>query len=119
MSASQAINVNDRPCIVEVSYYFVANDVGYALGKRFPDPDEDLLRLSYGTVWAAPGLPRGRIVFSVARIQSVVAMIPYVLDGIEIFFLVEKPGLQMASMGGFEEEDNEAEDLEEEVALST
>ncbi|KAJ7187545.1 hypothetical protein GGX14DRAFT_611314 [Mycena pura] len=41
-------------------------------------------------------------------------MIPYVLDGTEIFFLVEKLGLEMATMGGFEEDDNEAEDPEDE-----
>ncbi|KAJ7210698.1 hypothetical protein GGX14DRAFT_624765, partial [Mycena pura] len=104
----------NRPRIVEVSYYFVANDIAYALGRCFPDADVDLLRESYGTLWAAPGPARGRIVFSVSLIQSVVAMIPYILDGKDIFFLVEKPGLEMASMGGFEEEDNEAEDPEEE-----
>ncbi|KAJ7199477.1 hypothetical protein GGX14DRAFT_662061 [Mycena pura] len=118
---SRCVKINDtgRPRIVEVSYYFVANDVAYALGRCFPDADVDLLRESYGTLWAAPGPARGRIVFSVSLIQSVVAMIPYVLDGTEIFFLVEKPGLEMATMGGFEEDDNEADDPEDEPSSNS
>ncbi|KAJ7229954.1 hypothetical protein GGX14DRAFT_383914 [Mycena pura] len=46
-------------------------------------------------------------------------MIPYILDEKDIFFLVEKPGLEMATMGGFEEDDNEAEDPEDEPSSNS
>ncbi|KAF7326332.1 hypothetical protein MKEN_00486600 [Mycena kentingensis (nom. inval.)] len=110
------VRTPDGPCIMYVRYYFVARNTAFALGDAFGSPDADLLRESYGTVWSSKGVA-DYMIASVNDIDSVVAMVPYQdLDDDEAFFLVEKPGLDMATVGGFEEPDREEEGAENEIA---
>ncbi|KAJ7073750.1 hypothetical protein C8F01DRAFT_971137, partial [Mycena amicta] len=101
--------------IVEVNCFFVANDKAFGIGYAFQPPDQTLLKRSYGTVWASFG-PGTIIVFEVFQILSVVGMVPWTYDGKDGWFLVEKPGLEMVTMSGYEEEDTQkdAEDDDEE-----
>ncbi|KAJ7062570.1 hypothetical protein C8F01DRAFT_1209920 [Mycena amicta] len=79
---------------------------------KFLPPDADFLRRSHGTVWTSKG-PLGPVLcFHVSQIVSVVAMVPWTVDGVDAFFLVEKPGLELASMSGFQEKDTGSDDLE-------
>nr|GAT61113.1 predicted protein [Mycena chlorophos] len=98
---------NGRPRIVTVAYFFLAaDDHALALGTKFSPPDEALLTQSHGTVWSSKG-PDEMIVFEATHIESVVGMVPWVRDGQEEYFLVEKPGLELATLGGYEEDDTE------------
>jgi hypothetical protein len=77
----------------------------------FGPPDQDLLKLSSYTVYSCQ--PQDAvIVVDVKKILSVVAMLPHQIGGEQRYFLVEKPGLDLADLGGFLEAE-EAEDVEE------
>ncbi|KAJ7215329.1 hypothetical protein GGX14DRAFT_359441 [Mycena pura] len=125
----------NQVAIYDIDYYFEGpGQQAYAMGSLFLPPDEDLLRQSHGTVWSSPGLGETHV-FHVYQIVSVVAMVPwdkgYKLEEAEVmdldsdsdselqdYFLVEKPGLSMAVMSGFEEEDtrdykNEFQDVDD------
>ena len=75
----------------------------------FSSPDAKLLKKSHSTLWVCkePGTSSLEVV-KVKEIQSVVAMVPWVEESGE-FFMVEKLGLEIASMGGVVEEDEEAD----------
>jgi len=82
----------------------------------YGDPDRDLLRNSSGTVWSCRHLgDSGVMVVDAKEISAVVAMVPHPThtlgeDWRGWMFVVEKPGLDVAEMGGqmqdFEEDDN-------------
>jgi hypothetical protein len=72
-------------------------------------PDEYLLQASYNTVWSyTHGGDAGIKVVDVKHISSVVAIIPHPkYHGPRYenrFFVVEKPGLEVAVMGGVVED---------------
>lgn len=73
----------------------------------FSSPDAELLKKSHGTLWVCkkPGTSSFEVV-KVKEIQSVVAMVPWVKQSGE-FFMMEKLGLEVASMGGVVEVDEE------------
>lgn len=48
-------------------------------------------------------------VIDVKSIHAVVAMVPHQVNNEERFFVVEKPGLDVADLGGYEEEVQEEE----------
>ncbi|KAJ7199059.1 hypothetical protein GGX14DRAFT_373433 [Mycena pura] len=131
----------NQVAIYDIDYYFEGPErQAYAMGSLFLPPDKDLLRQSHGAVWSSPGIGETHV-FHVYQIVSVVAMVPwdkgYKLeeadsDFMELgpdsdselqsrdrdYFLVEKPGLSMAVMSGFEEEDtrdykNEFQDVDD------
>ena len=84
--------------------------MGLALVSLYSKPDESLLSLSAGTLWSCEYQGDAALKFiNVKTIQSVVAMIPHrpEIQGVplsERFFLVEKPGLDVAMMVGVEED---------------
>ncbi|KAF8809746.1 hypothetical protein BYT27DRAFT_7254467 [Phlegmacium glaucopus] len=78
-----------------------------ALVSRYSPPHADILKKSYNTYWSCT---HGRIedieVISVKTILSVVSIIPHKLfqdDSDHRYFVVEKPGLEIACLGGVEE----------------
>lgn len=79
--------------------------------SRYAAPNAELLRESVGTLCCCEY--QGELGFEVVAaksIQSVVAMVPFGNADSEndIRFLVEKPGLDVACMGGAEEQEQEA-----------
>ncbi|KAF8809319.1 hypothetical protein BYT27DRAFT_7222542 [Phlegmacium glaucopus] len=79
----------------------------YALVSRYSPPHADILKKSYNTYWSCT---HGRIeyieVISVKTILSVVSIIPHKLfqdDSDHRYFVVEKPGLEIACLSGVEE----------------
>jgi hypothetical protein len=95
-------------------YFFIhisqeSSDIGLALVSLYSRPDPTLLRISVNTLWSCEYQGDSALRFiNVKSIQSVVAMIPHVpviegQDAGERFFLVEKPGLDVAMMAGTEE----------------
>jgi hypothetical protein len=107
----------------EIQYFFqaICNDetVTLALVSLYSPPDTNLLTESYGTLWSCKYQGHDDLVVVDAKaILSVVAMVPlpFPLGDIEIdteqdtdsesgeyFFVVEKPGLEVFAMGGYEE----------------
>ncbi|OBZ75162.1 hypothetical protein A0H81_04485 [Grifola frondosa] len=93
-------------------------DYTRALVSLFDDPDPELLRLSYGTLWACkrqhhyPGVLR---VVHAKSIQSVVVMVPLPMTICEVaeenltekykecYFMMKKMGLEVAFLGGLEQ----------------
>ena len=80
---------------------------------RYSPPHAELLRLSYGTIWSCclQG-DEGLVLVDVRSIESVVAMVPHPApivprgDQIDVqgrVCVVEKPGLEVAHLGGVEE----------------
>jgi len=80
------------------------------LFSLFSRPDPILLGLSVNMLWSCEYQGDSALEFiNVKYIQAVVAMVPHVpeIDGQEThkqFFLVEKPGLDVAIMAGAEED---------------
>ncbi|KIJ13970.1 hypothetical protein PAXINDRAFT_80092 [Paxillus involutus ATCC 200175] len=71
----------------------------------FSQPDQQLLRLSWHTILSC--IPQNDIqIVDVKSILSVVAMVPHqvhTLGDMERYFVVEKPGLDVATISGWEE----------------
>ena len=86
------------------------DELGLALVSLYSLPQSDLLRISHGTLWSCEHQGDSALIFiDVRTIKSVVAMIPHspVIGGGELrgrFFLVEKPGFDVAVIAGAEEE---------------
>jgi hypothetical protein len=86
----------------------VTQDETFALVSTYCPPHEGILQRSHNTLWSCT---HGRIenmeIISVKTILAVVAMIPHKLfqnDPEQWYFLAEKPGLDIAHMGGVEED---------------
>ncbi|KAF8153850.1 hypothetical protein B0H34DRAFT_753304 [Crassisporium funariophilum] len=102
----------------EVRYYFqyriYADDSDVvktlAMISLFGPPDVTLLRASSDTLWSCQSLgDLGLMVVDAKEITSVVAMVPHSThtlgdDWSGRFFVVEKPGLDVAEMGGVVED---------------
>jgi hypothetical protein len=67
-------------------------------------PHQDLLQLSYNTLWSCTHHgDNSLIVIDVKSILAVIAMVPhqpFLQDPIKRYFLVEKPGLDVATLAG-------------------
>ena len=94
--------------IAEVHYYsrIKADNQEFTLAiiSCYSLPDPDLLNASRGTLWSCT---RGESVqaVDVKNITAIVAMVPHMpFPGVERFYLVEKPGLDINTIGGKEEE---------------
>ncbi|KAF8839763.1 hypothetical protein BDN67DRAFT_904895 [Paxillus ammoniavirescens] len=73
-----------------------------ALVSCFTPPRLDLLRESFGTYFACKYQGEADLtVIPAVSVQSVVSMVPHLLDGEEYFYMFEKPGLALADLGGF------------------
>jgi hypothetical protein len=108
------ILLDDEIRLAEV-YFFIhlnyeGHDLGLALVSLYSTPHPTLLEISHNTLWSCEYQGDSSLRFINAKaIQSVVAMIPHapVIEGQqagERFFLVEKPGLDVAVIGGMDEE---------------
>ena len=90
--------------------------IALALISLYTRPDPTLIALSVNTLWSCEYEGDATLKFiNVKTIQAVVSMIPHkpVIDGQQVgeqFFLVEKPGLDVAVMSGVQEEMPEDED---------
>ena len=102
--------MKNETCIAEVRFFAVLKHLGtevpVALVSLFSKPDPDLLQISVNTLWSCEYQGDSALEFvDIKCIQAVVAMIPHApaIDGRqtqERFFLVEKPGLDVAVMAG-------------------
>ena len=83
--------------------------MGLALVSLFSKPDEHLKTLSVNTLWSCEYQGNDTLKFiDVMTIQAVIAMVPHKpkipgLPPSECFFLVEKPGLDVARIARVEE----------------
>lgn len=106
--------MDNEICIAEVCFFIhlrhEEEETALALVSLFSKLDLALLQLSVNTLWSCEYQGDSALKFvDVKCIQAVVAMVPHapVIEGCkacERFFLVEKPGLDVAVMAGAEEE---------------
>jgi len=96
----------------EVQYYFCLQlkdntEVTLAMVSCFSSPNKTLLDVSYNTLRSCTYLGQdGLMVIDVKYINSVIAMVPHQPfggDSVQRYFVVEKPGLEVACLGGVEE----------------
>jgi hypothetical protein len=79
----------------------------FALVSLYTAPDATMLTRSHGTLWSCEYQDETALkVIPVKSIISVVGMVPHKTDR---FFVTEKLGLEVAFMGGAEEEMTEGE----------
>jgi hypothetical protein len=97
----------------EVQYYFRLQlednaEVTLAMVSCFSSPDKTLLDVSHNTLRSCTFLDQGGLaVIDVKYINSVIAMVPHQPfdgDSVQRYFVVEKPGLEIACLGGVEEQ---------------
>jgi hypothetical protein len=75
--------------------------------STYSPPDLELLRYSYETIWACRYQgAEGLCVVDVRDIHSVVAVVPLPRQ-MNVFFVAEKLGLDIAILGGVEDEEPE------------
>jgi hypothetical protein len=94
--------------VAEVRFYFVltigTQDLILACVLCYSKPHEGLLQASQGTLWSCTCQGTIKII-DVKSISAVVAMVPHQpFPGEECFFLVEKPGLDITTIGQNNEE---------------
>ncbi len=102
--------------MAEIQFYMVIEvgtcKMALAMAAFYGPPDPELYKRSYKTYVSVPHLRDAGIrVIDMKDIEAVVAMVPdnsYQIthqDGTELdrWFLMEKPGLKMSSMIGFDE----------------
>ncbi|EIW75335.1 hypothetical protein CONPUDRAFT_66323 [Coniophora puteana RWD-64-598 SS2] len=98
---------NGKTRFAKVQYYFYVEGIPFALVSLYGKPDQDLLKLSRGTVIACqhPHEVKQLAVIDVFLIKSVVAMILHEFPIVNrmLCYLVEKPGLEIATFAGHEE----------------
>jgi hypothetical protein len=113
-SFHEQILLNNEIRLAEV-YFFVhisreEEDIGLALVSLYSNPDPSLLDVSCNTLWSCEYQGDSALKFIDAKsIKAVVAMVPHTptiegRDTHERFFLVEKPGFDVALMAGVEED---------------
>lgn len=80
------------------------------MATLYTQPDTQLLQESSGTLWSCcAGGDEGVVVVDVKCIESVVAIVPHSTSTLGEHwkyrvFVIEKPGLDVASLGGVAEE---------------
>ncbi|KAF9470601.1 hypothetical protein BDN70DRAFT_939565 [Pholiota conissans] len=116
MSRNVKYRSGDKLHIGEVYYYFRCRIHGQekvlAVVSKYSEPDSDLLAVSHGTFLSCQYSGDGAlVVIDVSCIESVVAMVPHnhtrphsIPDTNLHFFLVERPGLDIWRLGGFQDE---------------
>ena len=85
-----------------------------ALVSKYPPPDANLLKESFDTLWAfnKPGPQESLVVIEVNDIISVVSIPPLPRGKPGMYFLCEKPGQDVAQLGGYEENLMDEEDFD-------
>ncbi len=113
----------------EVRYYLrlrVHDEIRtLAMVSLYGPPDSRLLEISMDTVWSCqPGGDESLTLIDVQLIEAVVAMVPHpepiapregLVDTRGRFCVVEKPGLEVAVLGGIEESMGDTDEMEETV----
>ncbi|KAG1724977.1 hypothetical protein EDB19DRAFT_1915281 [Suillus lakei] len=110
MAQNVKLFIDGTTTIAEVLFYFNMTihdeDKTFALVSEYGPPHPELLERSFQTVIACTyrGDASLRLI-EVSHIQSVVAMIPHQFPSIDgvLFYLVERPGLDIIRMGGIED----------------
>jgi hypothetical protein len=102
----------------EVLYYFrlpVAPETTHtvAVMKPYGPPHDFLLAESSNTVYSCMKNDRV-VIIDVKAIRSVVGMLLHRFERENRWFVVEKPGLDLWEMGGFEEESDDNDDADDE-----
>ena len=106
--------LDNQTHIAEV-YFFIhlcynGDERALALVSLFSNPDLTLLRLSVNTLWSCESLGDSALKFiDVKCIRAIVAMVPHApaigeQPAHEQFFLIEKPGFDVAVISGIEED---------------
>ncbi|KAI0058691.1 hypothetical protein BV25DRAFT_1188194 [Artomyces pyxidatus] len=125
MCRNVKLHLNNRTEFAEVQFYFsvIVNSVEHplALVSLFSPPDPNMLEKSLGAVWSCryQGAAGLRVV-PIKCITSVVAVVPFPLGAHtqvraiaeRPHFIVEKMGLDVAYMGGHEEIEAIADEVE-------
>jgi len=106
LSRGQFVGYDDKTSLGEIQFFFCTKtgeeELPFALISLFTAPDATLLAQSHGTLWSCRYQGEAELrVIPAKSIISVVAMVPHKGDH---FFLAEKPGLEVAWLGGVEEE---------------
>jgi hypothetical protein len=94
--------------IVEVRFFcrisLNTQEFTLAFVSPYSSPHQGLLKASQGTLWSSTRVESVKVI-DVKHITAVVAMVPHKpFEGEERFFLVEKPGLDAAYIGGQDEQ---------------
>lgn len=102
------LSIAGRQEFAEVQYYFqmiINNEVrSLALVSVYSPPDRDILSESYNTLWACRYQgDEGLKAVDVKSITAVISMPPLPGGPDGTFFVLEKPGLDVAHMGGQDE----------------
>ncbi|KAG1861768.1 hypothetical protein DFJ58DRAFT_871719 [Suillus subalutaceus] len=113
------LTYNGKLQFAEVYYFFQAiihadrPPETLAVITLYSPPDVKLLQASHYTLWSCHHQgDAALVVINVKMIESVVAMVPHKINGEDRFYVVEKPGLDVADMGGYSiPEDADEEDL--------
>ncbi|KAF9061585.1 hypothetical protein BDP27DRAFT_1235012 [Rhodocollybia butyracea] len=109
-------NTDEIPTFGEVQFYFCwGAEETLAMVSRYSKADESLLKDSFGTLISCQYQgAEDIVVYPIKDIKSVVAMVPHSELSAELLpswkervFVVKKPGLDLADLGGFFESDNE------------
>ena len=101
--------VDDTIFYAKVQFYFQAtihNQIQtLALVSDYSPPDLGMLRQTHETLWTCryPGAEALQVI-NVKNIHAVVAIVPFSFDQTK-FFVGKKIGLEVAALGGIEEED--------------
>ena len=94
-------------------YFYLRLNIGQeektlALVSVYSPPDRELLEASYFTLWSCRY--QGNMALKVVDVKTIVGVVAMVLHGENFtgdttgrFFVVEKPGLDVAHMGGNDE----------------
>ena len=102
----------NQDIFAEVQYYFCLQlednmEVTLAMVSCFYSPNKTLLDISYNTLRSCTYLDQGSLmVIDVKYISLVIVMVPHQPfgeDSVQWYFVVEKPGLEVACLGGAEE----------------
>ena len=101
----------------EVIYYFrlqVAPENTHTVAaiKPYGPPHNFLLAESSNTVYSCTKMDQV-VIIDVKMIRSVVGMLPHKVERENRWFVVEKPGLDLWEMGGFEEELDDNDDVDD------
>ena len=85
-----------------------------AVVTMFSLPDPNLFKMSYQTVYACQRLENNVRVVDITSITGVVGMAPHAFPGLGYrHFMVERPGLDIATFGVSYEGDNTQDDMDD------
>jgi hypothetical protein len=109
VQGEQQLNFGDVQFFFRVS--LLGHDVTLVLLSLYLPPDKALYRKSHETLWSCTYRgDAGFVVLDAEKITSVIAMVPLDNEETGRYFVTEKLGLEVAFMGGMEEDLGDALD---------